>query len=162
MIDKKGHIKLTDFGLSQLNTLKEFNLEDKKKNNKSDKIFGSANYLAPELILQTSNGKTVDYWALGKIEITKGVIIYELIVGEPPFNDETTEKIFDNILKLRINWPKVKSVDLINKDEETCISQDAFSLIKGLLTLDPSIRLGFKSINQIKTAKFFESNSKLR
>jgi len=64
MIDKKGHIKLTDFGLSQLNTFKEFNADDKKKS-KSDKIFGSANYLAPELILQTSNGKTVDYWALG-------------------------------------------------------------------------------------------------
>jgi hypothetical protein len=43
MIDKKGHIKLTDFGLSQLNTFKEFNADDKKKS-KSDKIFGSANY----------------------------------------------------------------------------------------------------------------------
>ena len=62
MIDKKGHIKLTDFGLSELEKLK--NVEE-KKHGKNDKVFGSANYLAPELILNESNGKAVDYWALG-------------------------------------------------------------------------------------------------
>ena len=72
MIDQKGHIKLTDFGLSELeNLVKIGNIIDEKKINKNDnvKVFGTANYLAPELILNKSNAKTVDYWALGSVYI---------------------------------------------------------------------------------------------
>lgn len=67
MIDKKGHIKLTDFGLSELENLNKINRSEEKKHNRTEKVFGSANYLAPELINNSGNGKTVDYWALGRI-----------------------------------------------------------------------------------------------
>lgn len=43
---------------------------------------------------------SVDYWSLG-------VIMYELLVGMPPFNDESVEKIFDNIKNMRMEWPSV-------------------------------------------------------
>lgn len=33
-----------------------------------------------------------------------GVILFEFIVGTPPFNDDTKEKVFDNIKNLRIPW----------------------------------------------------------
>jgi serine/threonine protein kinase len=36
-------------------------------------------------------GAPVDWWALG-------VCLFEFIVGVPPFNDETEERIFQNIL----------------------------------------------------------------
>ena len=62
MIDKSGHIKLTDFGLSELETVKKL-----ENINNSQKVFGTANYLAPELIKQTGNSKAVDFWALGNI-----------------------------------------------------------------------------------------------
>ena len=31
--------------------------------------------------------------------------MYEMLVGVPPFNDTTVEKLFDNILNLRMEWP---------------------------------------------------------
>ena len=42
----------------------------------------------------------MDWWSLG-------VIIYELIVGIPPFNDDTESQIFDNIIQLKITWPPI-------------------------------------------------------
>lgn len=36
-----------------------------------------------------------------------GVITYEFLVGIPPFNDETPEKIFENILTRKIEWPEI-------------------------------------------------------
>lgn len=84
------------------------------------------------------------------------MIIYELLVGEPPFNDDSTDKIFDNILNSRISWPKISNDKLLSDD--TSLSQDSFDLIKDLLTNDPEKRLGCNSINQIKKAPFFKSN----
>lgn len=70
---------------------------------------GTPDYLSPEVLLGTGHGECsldllilsfffnffegtgVDWWALG-------AITFELLVGCPPFNDETPEKIFANIL----------------------------------------------------------------
>ena len=41
---------------------------------------GTPHYLAPEIVLGRAHGKEVDWWALG-------VLIYEMIVGKPPFDD---------------------------------------------------------------------------
>lgn len=68
---------------------------------------------------------TVDWWALG-------VILYEFLVGIPPFYDNTTTKIFQNILKGEITWPSIP-------DE---MSYEAHDLIKKLLTENPAERLG--------------------
>lgn len=48
--------------------------------------------------------------------------MYEMLVGVPPFNDQTVEKLFDNILNMRIEWPSIG-------DEEDCISEKAADLI---------------------------------
>ena len=52
---------------------------------------GTPDYLAPEVILGTGHGKAVDWWALG-------VILFEFLTGCPPFNAETPQQIFENIL----------------------------------------------------------------
>lgn len=63
---------------------------------KSDeRIFGTPDYLAPELLLMQGHGPAVDWWALG-------VCLYEFMTGIPPFNDETPEKVFENILNKSI------------------------------------------------------------
>ena len=59
---------------------------------------GTPDYLAPELLLGTGHGPEVDWWALG-------CILYEFIAGVPPFNADTPEEIFDNILDRNIEWP---------------------------------------------------------
>ena len=52
---------------------------------------GTPDYLAPELLLGTGHGLEADWWSLG-------VILYEFVVGGPPFAAGTPEEIFQNIL----------------------------------------------------------------
>ena len=49
---------------------------------------------APELLLGTGHGLEVDWWSLG-------VVLYEFVVGAPPFAADTPEDIFQNILDRR-------------------------------------------------------------
>ncbi len=62
---------------------------------------GTPDYIPPEVIEGESiNNKTIDWWSLG-------IIIYELMTGAPPFNDETVENIFENIKVGDIEWPEI-------------------------------------------------------
>ena len=56
--------------------------------------------MAPEVIKAESVNYLLDFWALG-------VIGYEFLTGNLPFNDETAEKIFTNILEKDIEWPEI-------------------------------------------------------
>jgi len=86
-------------------------------------IVGTPDYIAPEIIKGESvSNHSIDYWSLG-------VIMYELLVGVPPFNDDSIEKIFDNILNMRMEWPNIGY-------EEDCITPEAHDLISKLLTSD--------------------------
>lgn len=61
-----------------------------------NRIIGTPDYMAPEILkLEDCSSKAIDYWAMG-------IILYEMLIGIPPFNDTTTEKIHDNILKNQI------------------------------------------------------------
>lgn len=59
-----------------------------------------------------------------------------MLVGFPPFNDDTVEAIFDNILERNILWP----------DGEKCISGEAMDLIDRLLDPNPETRLGWEGV----------------
>lgn len=65
----------------------------------------------------SSSNRTLDYWSLG-------VILFEFLVGIPPFNDESVDKIFSNILEGKIEWPD------IGNDPETQISECVYDLLK--------------------------------
>ncbi|XP_048030825.1 serine/threonine-protein kinase greatwall [Megalobrama amblycephala] len=54
-------------------------------------ILGTPDYLAPELLLGKPHDFMVDWWALG-------VCLFEFLTGVPPFNDETPQLVFQNIL----------------------------------------------------------------
>ncbi|XP_066441590.1 serine/threonine-protein kinase greatwall-like isoform X2 [Eleutherodactylus coqui] len=101
----------------------------------NEKILGTPDYLAPELLLGKSHGPAVDWWALG-------VCLFEFLTGIPPFNDETPAQVFQNILKRDIPWPE---------DDET-LSVNAHSAIDILLTLDNTKRAGLK---ELKAHAFF-------
>ena len=101
--------------------------------------------MAPEML----EGKglelpTIDYWALG-------VILFELIIGIPPVNDETIEKVFNKIRNNDIPWADLEPAE----DGDEVMSQDAKSLIMGLLEPDPYERLGADGIDDIKSHTFF-------
>ncbi|XP_071526343.1 serine/threonine-protein kinase greatwall-like, partial [Panulirus ornatus] len=93
------------------------------------RILGTPDYLAPELLLHSGHGPAVDWWALG-------VCLFEFMTGIPPFNDETPEAVFHNILQRDIPWPK----------GDEALSAAAVEIIDKLLAYDPKIRADFESI----------------
>ncbi|XP_037866974.1 serine/threonine-protein kinase greatwall isoform X1 [Bombyx mori] len=87
------------------------------------RILGTPDYLAPELLLKQGHGPQVDWWALG-------VCLYEFMTGVPPFNDETPQAVFKNILSRNIEWP----------EGDEALSPEAVSSIEALLTMEPAER----------------------
>ena len=115
LLDQQGRTKLTDFGWS--NYLEE--------NAKKKGICGTPFYLAPEIINNIGYDERVDIWCLG-------VLLFELVVGRPPFIGESEQKIRYNIVKMKINWPNnidTNAADLIsrilkyNPDERISLEQ---------------------------------------
>ena len=93
----------------------------------SDRRFvGTPDYLAPETIAGNGQDEMCDWWSLG-------VIMFEFLFGFPPFNAESPDQVFDNILHRRIAWPD---------DEEIPVSDEAKDLINKLIQLNPQDRLG--------------------
>ncbi|PNJ17757.1 MASTL isoform 4 [Pongo abelii] len=95
------------------------------------RILGTPDYLAPELLLGRAHGPAVDWWALG-------VCLFEFLTGIPPFNDETPQQVFQNILKRDIPWP----------EGEEKLSDNAQSAVEILLTLDDTKRAGMKELKR--------------
>ena len=70
-----------------------------KRSNRLSRV-GTPDYMAPELLLGTYSGPANDWWSVG-------TIIYELLVGFPPFNDTSPELIFSHIVNKEMEWPQV-------------------------------------------------------
>lgn len=152
LIDAKGHLKLSDFGLSVKSALKmQLRRSSSHRNSEvgspsgsqsdGNHFVGTPDYLAPETINHEPQDPTTDWWSMG-------CILFEFLYGIPPFNDESPEKIFDNILHRRIAWP--------NLPPENDISPEAKDIINRLLAVDPAERLGSGGIQEIKDHPFFK------
>ena len=96
---------------------------------------GTPDYLAPELLLRKPHSAAVDWWGLG-------VCLYEFVTGVPPFSDDTPEKVFDNILALRLEWPSESDGDLP-------LSENVVEAIMSLLTLDPDQRADIEGLRKL-------------
>ena len=83
LLDSEGHLKLTDFGLS-----KALGNEGQDLTNT---LCGTAQYLAPEVILKRGYNKMVDWWGFG-------ILIYEMAVGAPPYNNRSNHIIMNDIV----------------------------------------------------------------
>ena len=126
LIDRKGFIKITDFGLSKENIV----------DNKSAKSFcGTPEYLAPEIILNKGHGKPVDWWSLGNL-------IYEMLTGIPPFYCKDRDILFDTIINEEPEYPEY-------------LSNEVIDLIQKLLIKNPDKRLGSNGADEIKNHIFF-------
>ena len=95
---------------------------------------GTPDYLAPELLSKTQeHGPPVDLWAIG-------VILYEFLLGQPPFNAPTAAAIFDNIRQNEVYWPDDDLENTMDPNYEQMVSDDARALIELLLSTDPQQR----------------------
>lgn len=70
LLDSDGYIKLADFGLAKI--VNEQAVEE------PNSFCGTPEYLSPEMITGSGHDNTLDWWALG-------ILVYEMIIGIPPF-----------------------------------------------------------------------------
>ncbi|RZC42411.1 Pkinase and/or Kinase-like domain containing protein [Asbolus verrucosus] len=97
------------------------------------RILGTPDYLAPELLLRKGHNCAVDWWSLG-------VCFYEFVTGIPPFNDETPQQVFKNILEHNIEWPS----------DDEALSKETVDAIESLLTSDPEKRPKAPEVMKLK------------
>ncbi|RDA84520.1 hypothetical protein CP532_1506 [Ophiocordyceps camponoti-leonardi (nom. inval.)] len=113
-----GEIKISDFGWSV-----------HAPNNRRKTMCGTLDYLPPEMIKSGSSdnyyNEKIDLWSLG-------VLTYEFLVGEAPFED-TPVMTHRRIARVDMSIPSF-------------VSPEANDLIKKLLVLDPEKRLPLEQI----------------
>lgn len=137
LIDMRGHVRLTDFGLAG-----RFDSADAADQSIFD-ISGTAIYQAPEILDGKGHGRVVDWWALG-------VLAYVLLAGRPPFSSESRESLHNKIKTQRLDLasdPKLSGVSDVGKD-----------LIMKLLDKNPHTRLGSAGADakDVQSHPFFE------
>ena len=113
LLDAKGHVKITDFGLSKI-------LET--ESDKAFTICGTPQYLAPEVIKKKGYDKAVDWWSLG-------CVMYEMLTGKIPFPIKKGVKLNMRIYEQSINYPNF-------------LDKHAKDFLQKLLVIDPNERLG--------------------
>ena len=145
LIDKTGHIKLSDFGLAKIseklfeqNNIKYSN-DNVNKHERNYSCVGTAYYVAPEVLTKSGYGPEIDWWSVG-------VIFFEMLVGYAPFCSKETSEVCHKIL----NWEKYLKIPSKIK-----ISPEAEDLISKLINY-PDIRLGINGVEEIKSHPFFK------
>ncbi|XP_044740959.1 microtubule-associated serine/threonine-protein kinase 2 isoform X2 [Chrysoperla carnea] len=155
LITVLGHIKLTDFGLSKMGlmslatNLYEGYIDSETQQFSDKQVFGTPEYIAPEVILRQGYGKPVDWWSMG-------IILYEFLVGCVPFFGETLEELFAHTVNDDIEWPD---------PDDWPIQIEAKDLINSLLAQNPRDRLGTAGPHEVKEHAYFNGldwNSLLR
>eukprot|EP00762_Andalucia_godoyi_P005247 ANDGO_06700.mRNA.1 Protein kinase 2 len=121
LLGADGHIRLTDFGLAKMDVQ-----EEPEGQGRTHSFCGTPEYLAPEVLRHEARGKAMDWWSLG-------TLMYEMMVGVPPFYDENLQNMYSLILYGELVFPPFLSVH-------------AQSLLRGLLDRDPSKRLGGEDV----------------
>ena len=173
LIGRDGHIKLSDFGLSKkldafldknnklifnnnnkplynnnnrtnLSYAEQFrifkSLKSKKRREKAFSTVGTPDYIAPEVFKQKGYGQEIDWWSLG-------VIMFEMMIGYPPFYSESSTETCKKIL----DWENNLEIR-----PEANISKEAVDILKRLIN-DPEKRLGRNGAEEVKQHPFFKN-----
>ena len=144
LLDRRGHLKLTDFGLSK----SEVFTHDGTRGTST--FCGTPEYVSPEMLSNkvgaahtggTAHGFSVDWWALG-------TLLYEMLVGLPPFYDKNVQTMYMKILKDPLRFPR-DSTKLV-------LSEASKQFMRRLLDRRVSTRLGGNGIdNEFVNMPFF-------
>jgi serine/threonine protein kinase len=128
VFDEDGHALLTDFGLSK---------QGIGGSDMSSSFCGSVAYLAPEMLRRSGHTRSIDWYLLG-------VLIYEMLVGVPPYFNTDKAKLFENIQQGPLKIPHT-------------MPPAARNLILALLNRNPSKRLGSGpgDAEEVKNHEFF-------
>ncbi|XP_008804266.1 serine/threonine-protein kinase tricornered-like [Phoenix dactylifera] len=171
LLDRYGHLKLSDFGLCKPLDCSNFpDLQEKDitlgksysgslqspslpKRTQQEQLehwqrnrrtlaystVGTPDYIAPEVLLKKGYGMECDWWSLG-------AIMYEMLVGYPPFYSDEPMATCRKIVNWRMH---------LKFPEEAKLSVEAKDLIRKLLC-NVDQRLGTKGANEIKAHSWFK------
>eukprot|EP00187_Rhodella_violacea_P003872 CAMPEP_0174892094 /NCGR_PEP_ID=MMETSP0167-20121228/7110_1 /TAXON_ID=38298 /ORGANISM="Rhodella maculata, Strain CCMP736" /LENGTH=479 /DNA_ID=CAMNT_0016130489 /DNA_START=74 /DNA_END=1513 /DNA_ORIENTATION=+ len=171
LIDSKGHVKLSDFGLSKsyhdeianapaeatsaaaaaaasatqageatISNHEKIQAWKRTQRKGAWSTVGTPDYIAPEVLSKKGYGKECDYWSLG-------CVVYECLVGYPPFYADTPVETCKKILR----WE-----DTLKFPPEAKLSWAAKNFILALLC-NAEYRLGARGgLKDFKDHPFFE------
>lgn len=174
LIDRDGHIKLTDFGLctgfrwthnskyyqqnghgkqDSMDPAEDWNNEcrciqskplERRRHREHQRclahsLVGTPNYIAPEVLQRTGYTQLCDWWSVG-------VILYEMLVGSPPFLANTPAETQYKV----INWETTLHIP-----KQANLSPEGMDLILKLC-VGADRRLG-KNADEVKSHPFFSS-----
>ena len=118
LLDNKKRIRISDFGLSGINT---------NYNSKLSTACGTPLYAPPEMLRgEKYDGVYSDIWSCG-------IILYTMLVGDLPYADSKEKIIYQNIMTHDYYYPET-------------MSDNAVDLIEHMLKINPNERYGFKEI----------------
>ncbi|XP_043518462.1 serine/threonine-protein kinase N isoform X2 [Frieseomelitta varia] len=128
LLDTEGYVKIADFGLCK---------EGMGYGDRTGTFCGTPEFLAPEVLTETSYTRAVDWWGLG-------VLIFEMLVGESPFPGDDEEEVFDSIVNDEVRYPRF-------------LSLEAIAIMRRLLRKNPARRLGSseRDAEDVKKQAFF-------
>ncbi|KAJ5918841.1 Serine/threonine-protein kinase PKH2 [Penicillium verhagenii] len=143
LLDHQMHIKITDFGTAKIlkssprptestSSIPQMDVTEIPEEERASSFVGTAEYVSPELLTDKNACKASDLWAFG-------CIIYQLLVGRPPFKAGNEYQTFQKIVALDYEFPI--GFPAVARD-----------LVERLLVLDPVQRL---QIEHIKNHEFF-------
>uniref|UniRef100_A0A671QZP5 protein kinase C n=1 Tax=Sinocyclocheilus anshuiensis TaxID=1608454 RepID=A0A671QZP5_9TELE len=129
LMDSDGFVRIADFGLCK---------EGMGHGDRTSTFCGTPEFLAPEVLTDSTYTRAVDWWGLG-------VLIYEMLVGESPFPGDDEEEVFDSIVNDEVRYPRF-------------LSPESVSIIQKLLQKNPEKRLGAgeQDANEVKRHRFFQ------
>ncbi len=115
LIGAHGEVKIADFGWS-------VHAPTSRRNT----LCGTLDYLPPEMVEGREHDEMVDVWTLG-------VLLYEFLVGNPPFEAEGHSATYRRIQRVDLRFPPE-------------VSKDAQDLISKLLRKDPRQRMPLENV----------------
>ena len=111
LLAQNGHIKIADFGMCK-------NIRHKL----ASTFCGTPDYIAPEILKEQDYGGAVDWWSFG-------VLLYEMLSGQPPFEADNEDELFESIICDEVLYP-------------AWMTNDAVAICDQFLTKNPEDRLG--------------------
>lgn len=127
LMDDYGNVCMTDFGMAKQLSEEGYTMS----------FVGTPEYLAPEIISCRGHGKTADWWSFG-------ILVFEMLVGIPPFYNENVQLMYELIQHGEIRFPKMNP-----------LSDQARDFITKLLNRNPAERLGAGGSREVKDHAFF-------
>ncbi|XP_063985696.1 serine/threonine-protein kinase BRSK2 isoform X1 [Diachasmimorpha longicaudata] len=119
LLDEKNNIKIADFGMASL----------QPAGSMLETSCGSPHYACPEVIRgEKYDGRKADVWSCG-------VILYALLVGALPFDDDNLRQLLEKVKRGVFHIPHF-------------VPPDCQNLLRGMIEVNPDKRLTLAEINR--------------